>query len=365
MPTLPQGPTGASSSTATGSTAAGDLSTGPDQNALLLVVPPGDKVVQPGQEASFELPAGTFRQTDPTVTTRLEATQADGRPLPDWITFDPTTGSFTSKPPADAPPSVEVKIVARDSNNNTAAASFQITVAQTPGQPTVPGTPTVQANQGVPSTGDAPPATGQPQAGTGSVTPTVIAAPPSSPLVVREPATNADTVLVLRLDPPPQEAMINKLSTFQLPQGIFASTKTDTQVAIEATLSSGSPLPSWLSFDPATGTFTGTPPEGTAPTIEIKLIARDTEGNEVDATFTLRINPPEEQAAALLTPSEELIELLANQVADEVEDTEAPLLPAGRASLADQFARHGKQGRDVQRQQMVHLLQKGFAARRG
>lgn len=159
--------------------------------------------------------------------------------------------------------------------------------------------------------------------------------------------------------------MINKFATFQLPQGIFASTKADTQVAIEATLSGGSPLPSWLTFDPETGTFTGTPPEGTAPTLEIKLTARDTEGNEVDATFTLRINPPEEQTVALLTPSEELMKLLAHQVADEIEDTDAPLLPAGRASLAEQFARHGKQGRDLQRQQMVHLLQKGFAARRG
>jgi hypothetical protein len=42
-------------------------------------------------------------------------------------------------------------------------------------------------------------------------------------------------------------------------------------VSLVATLADGSPLPSWLSFDAATGLLSGQPPEGTAP-LEIKLL---------------------------------------------------------------------------------------------
>lgn len=49
------------------------------------------------------------------------------------------------------------------------------------------------------------------------------------------------------------------------------------------------PLPTWLSFNPATRTFTGTPPTGNAGEYEISVIATDESGARASETFTLTV----------------------------------------------------------------------------
>jgi hypothetical protein len=75
----------------------------------------------------------------------------------------------------------------------------------------------------------------------------------------------------------------------QVPEGTFRHTDPQAPLIYEAGLAGGDPLPNWLSFDPQSLTFTGTPPVGTEGTLEIALTARDPEGNEATASFRLII----------------------------------------------------------------------------
>ena len=79
---------------------------------------------------------------------------------------------------------------------------------------------------------------------------------------------------------------------FKIGNEVFAHTDPTAVVRLEATTSTGDPLPSWLTFDPATGTFRGTPPVGDAAVQEIVVIARDTQGREASASFTLQMGLP-------------------------------------------------------------------------
>jgi Putative Ig domain len=68
-----------------------------------------------------------------------------------------------------------------------------------------------------------------------------------------------------------------------------ASTFTDAQnqpLTLSATLSNGAPLPSWLSFNPITWTFTGIVPS-TASGLTIKLTATDPTGQSASEKFSV------------------------------------------------------------------------------
>jgi hypothetical protein len=58
-----------------------------------------------------------------------------------------------------------------------------------------------------------------------------------------------------------------------------------------ATLSDGSALPAWLSFDGGTRTFSGTPVQGDTGTISVRVTADDGNGGTVSDTFDLTIDP--------------------------------------------------------------------------
>lgn len=57
----------------------------------------------------------------------------------------------------------------------------------------------------------------------------------------------------------------------------LASPLVDAGVAVTAVLAAGTPLPSWLAFDAATLTFTGTPPVGTVDPVNVVLTFSDTD----------------------------------------------------------------------------------------
>ncbi|MBD2250303.1 DUF4347 domain-containing protein [Nostoc parmelioides] len=74
---------------------------------------------------------------------------------------------------------------------------------------------------------------------------------------------------------------------FQIPGNTF-SDPGDTLTYI-ATLNNGDPLPSWLSFNAATGTFTGTPRNSNVGNITIRVTAIDSTNLNVNTTFDLSI----------------------------------------------------------------------------
>ena len=77
--------------------------------------------------------------------------------------------------------------------------------------------------------------------------------------------------------------------SFTIPAGTFSDPDGDA-LTFSAALGDGSALPAWLSFDAATGTFTGTPPANFNGQIALKVSASDGEHAASD-TFTLTVNP--------------------------------------------------------------------------
>ena len=74
---------------------------------------------------------------------------------------------------------------------------------------------------------------------------------------------------------------------YQVPPSSFVDGDDGTFV-LTATLASGAALPSWLTFNPATGQFTGTPPA--AGTFQIIVQARDAQGLKDTTTFALAVS---------------------------------------------------------------------------
>jgi VCBS repeat-containing protein len=62
--------------------------------------------------------------------------------------------------------------------------------------------------------------------------------------------------------------------TFEVPAASFTDVDGDA-LTYTTTLADGSPLPTWLSFDAATRTFSGTPASADAGTIEVRVVASD------------------------------------------------------------------------------------------
>ena len=54
-----------------------------------------------------------------------------------------------------------------------------------------------------------------------------------------------------------------------------------------ATMVDGRALPGWLSFDPGTGKFSGTPPRDADPVVNIRIVTRDRDGREDARTVIL------------------------------------------------------------------------------
>lgn len=57
----------------------------------------------------------------------LTAVQADGRPLPSWLKFNPSTGKFEGTAPPGAR-SVEIRVTARDGQGHQAVQIFRLTL---------------------------------------------------------------------------------------------------------------------------------------------------------------------------------------------------------------------------------------------
>ncbi|WP_414755713.1 DUF4347 domain-containing protein, partial [Anabaena sp. CCY 9910] len=76
---------------------------------------------------------------------------------------------------------------------------------------------------------------------------------------------------------------------FQIPANTFADGDPGDTLTYTATLNNGDPLPSWLSFNAATGTFTGIPRSGNAGNLTIRVTAIDSTNLNVNTTFDLSI----------------------------------------------------------------------------
>ncbi|MEQ9887765.1 putative Ig domain-containing protein [Pectobacterium zantedeschiae] len=285
---------------------------------------PAQSVAQDGS-LSFTVPAGTFTDPDGDTLT-LSATLANGSPLPSWLTFNPATGTFTGTPGNADVGILSIKVTATDTTNASVSTTFSLTVTNVNDAPvvatpipaqsvaqdspliyTVPGNtftdpdgdsltftatladgsalpswlsfnPTVRTFSGIPGNADV---------GTLSIKITASDGNASVSTTFSLTVTNVNDAPVVSATIPAQSVAQDASLNFTVPAGTFTDPDGDT-LTLSATLANGLALPSWLTFNPATGTFTGTPGNADVGTLSIKVIAND--GNaSVSTTFSLAV----------------------------------------------------------------------------
>ncbi len=77
--------------------------------------------------------------------------------------------------------------------------------------------------------------------------------------------------------------------SFQIPSGTFVDIDAGDQLSYAATLANGDPLPSWLQFDAATGTFSGTPGNSEVGDIGVMVRATDLSGAVAESSFIVTV----------------------------------------------------------------------------
>jgi hypothetical protein len=103
--------------------------------------------------------------------------------------------------------------------------------------------------------------------------------------------SDATASLTLNREVPDVTITPGQTLAFALPRDTFVGSGGG-QVTFKAVLSgdqpgSEQPLPSWLHFDPVSGTISGDPPSNAPVLLHIRIIARDSKGNEAVVTFTI------------------------------------------------------------------------------
>lgn len=87
-----------------------------------------------------------------------------------------------------------------------------------------------------------------------------------------------------------QSANAGQALDFAVPTNAFTDVDAGDHFTFMATLANEAPLPAWLGFDPATGRFTGTPPDAAAgTTLQIMVTANDLFGAAASDVFALSI----------------------------------------------------------------------------
>jgi VCBS repeat-containing protein len=119
-----------------------------------------------------------------------------------------------------------------------------------------------------------------------SVTDGIAAA--ASTLDIRVTGTNDAPVVAAPLAD--QTVATNTAYSWQLPDGSFTDVDQGDVLGYTATLADGSPLPSWLAFDPVTRTFSGRVPRDAAGFLDIRVTATDAVDGNPDRSLSLSVS---------------------------------------------------------------------------
>ncbi|MCX7420915.1 MAG: putative Ig domain-containing protein, partial [Planctomycetia bacterium] len=176
---------------------------------------------------TFQFAANTFEDVDLGDSLTFSATKSDGTALPSWLSFTAATRTFFGIPLNANVGTLSIKVTSKDSRNASISDAFDIVVANTNDVPTV-------AN-----------------------------------VIVDRNATEESAF------------------TFTFAASTFADVDVGDTLTYSATKSDGSALPSWLTFTPATRTFSGTPLNADVGTLSINVTATDLSNAAVVATFNI------------------------------------------------------------------------------
>ncbi|MGA7750981.1 MAG: putative Ig domain-containing protein, partial [Gallionella sp.] len=187
-----------------------------------------------GQAFSFTVPVGTFSDVDNGDTLTLSAKLANGNALPSWMSFDTATQTFSGTPGNGDVGSLDIVVIDADTGGLTASNTYTLNVAN--------------VNDG--------------------------------PVAAMALAT--------------QSATQGHAFTYTIPANSFTDVDAiygDT-LTYSATQANGNALPTWVSFNAATQTFSGTPGVGDLAGLGIVITATDTGGLSANSSFALAVNAP-------------------------------------------------------------------------
>lgn len=194
----------------------------------VVALPVSDQSTLEDASCCWTVPTGTFAGAFGLPMT-LTATLGNGDPLPSWLSFDPQSATLSGVPGNAEVGNLNVRLVATDILGQSVSDDFVIAVA---------------------NTNDAP---------------------------------------VLAATPVAQQAVETQAFIYVLPANTFADVDADDQLTLSATLASGTPLPSWLSFNPAVQTLSGTPPDTAAGILNVVFKATDSAGAFATASLSMDI----------------------------------------------------------------------------
>lgn len=303
--------------------------------------PIADQDAAAGDAYDFVVPAGTFYDNDQADLV-YSASLADGSALPDWLSFDAATRTFSGTPTSAG--TFEIKVTATDPGGRTGSDVFQITVAADDNAAPVVTDPiedqtaihtwtfnlTLPADTFTDPDGDtltlsarmadgsALPGWLSFDAATRTFSGVVDGADIGKTLAIEVTASDGHGGMVSdifdidvvqfnrgpRLVSPiaDQDAAAGDAYDFTVPVSTFYD-EDQTHLVYSATLADGSALPDWLSFDPATLTFSGTPTS--AGTFEIRVTATDTGGLTGSDVFSVTVAAHENEAPVVNDPIED------------------------------------------------------------
>ncbi|WP_194095141.1 putative Ig domain-containing protein [Marivivens aquimaris] len=121
--------------------------------------------------------------------------------------------------------------------------------------------------------------------------------------IVAADANDAPALSVALVD---QSVTALQTLTYQFAAGSFTDVDTGDVLTYTATLTSGGSLPSWLSFDASTRTFSGTPQDADVGTISVRVTATDTGSLTATDDFDIVVNARPDSTAPTVTAGQTL-----------------------------------------------------------
>lgn len=213
----------------------GKLKYGADNAPPLLAKHLREQRVAAGQAFRYQVPSNVFVDSEDR-TLHFTASLPDGKKLPPWLIFDEESRTFHGTPSKGDGGLLAVRITGRDSKGKSVSESFLLNV-----------------------TGGI-----QPKAG------------PMLPLHHFENAPKAG---------------IGRNFYYKVPPGTFghAVGGTPGPITYRAQRGDGRPLPEWLHFDRATGTFSGMPQATDIGPLTVEVFARDAKGSLTSDSFVVDV----------------------------------------------------------------------------